>query len=871
MALIAGTRLGPYEIGTQLGVGGMGEVYRARDSRLARDVAIKILPPTFTGDPDRLARFEREARVLASLNHPHIGAIYGLEESGGTRALVLELVEGDTLDERIARGLHQKEALTIARQIADALDAAHEKGIVHRDLKPSNIKITPDGIVKVLDFGLAKAIDDETPHDMTRSPTVTAVNTRDGIILGTAAYMSPEQARGEIVDTRTDLFSFGVVLYEMLAGQRPFRGKSQIETMHAIINDPPLALSQAPELQDILDKTLAKDPKDRYQHAGDVALDLRRFLQRPPQARPATSGAVRSSRLPWIAAPVFLLALPLAWWAGQRTAVAPPAAAETVSITPFTTNLGYNGEATISPDNQTIAYVSDRNGRYDIFLRQIGTSTDIALTDQGDNIQPAFSPDGRQIAFASSRAGGSEIFYPGFDQPMKGGDIWVMPALGGTPRRIAKDGNFPSWSADGTKIIFARDRVGVFEVPASGGDVHEIEMPDTARNAYYPVYSSDSQWVFVEAGGILAVPIAGGAAQQIATGRHPVWDASSQSVIYSDSREGNNHSLWSVPFSTRDGKAGTPRPLTIGRGRDWQPAVSKDGKLVAFTAIEIAFNLESVPFDAEAGRVLGPPRVLTTGNQVINFMRFSPDGQSVVFESARGAGRHIWRVDKGAEPVQLTSDPKFEETFPQWSPDGNTIAFTRHPAPSPTTKSLWLIDADGANPRQILEGNNLTRWLPDGSGLVYQTLKQEAAVFDLASRRSRPIATPSDVVSMLTPSSDAQWIVYQATSKEDGNVNVHAVGLNGGQPRAVVSTQRQDLHPFFSPSGRWVYFQPNHKNLYRVPGPAQDWQQADPVKITDFPESGLLLEDPQISRDGKQLLYSRGRITGDIWILTRKK
>jgi serine/threonine protein kinase len=296
---------------------------------------------TFTGDPDRLARFEREARVLASLNHPHIGAIYGLEESGGTRALVLELVVGDTLADRIVRGLIQKETLTIARQIAEALDAAHEKGIVHRDLKPANVKITPNGTVKVLDFGLAKAIDDETPHDMTRSPTVTAVNTRDGIILGTAAYMSPEQARGEAVDQRTDIFSFGVVLYEMLAGQRPFRGKSQVETMHAIINDPPPPLSLPTELQDVLDKTLAKDPKDRYQHAGDLALDLRRLLQRPAQAQRPASGAVPGTRLPLVAAVVFLLALPVTWWAAQRLAVVPSAPVETLSITPFTTNLGY--------------------------------------------------------------------------------------------------------------------------------------------------------------------------------------------------------------------------------------------------------------------------------------------------------------------------------------------------------------------------------------------------------------------------------------------------------------------------------------------------------------------------------------------------
>jgi Tol biopolymer transport system component len=551
-----------------------------------------------------------------------------------------------------------------------------------------------------------------------------------------------------------------------------------------------------------------------------------------------------------------------------------PVLSSEVSITPFTTNLGYNGEATISPDDQTIAYVSDRAGRLDIFLRQIGSSSDIALThDQGDNIQPAFSPDGRQITFVTSRAGGAGIFYPGFDNPMMGGDIWIMPALGGTPRRVAKDGNFPSWSPDGSKIVFARYRIGLFEVAASGSGAHEIKLPNAPRQIYYPAYSSDSRWVFFEdsANGINAVPSAGGAVQQIATGRHPVWDETSQAVIYSDSREGNNHSLWSVPFSVKDGKpSGKPRALTIGRGRDWQPAVSRDGKLVAYTAIQTSFNLEAAPFDAEAGHVLGLARVLTTGNQVSYFMRFSPDGRSVAFESSRGAGRHIWRVDVGAEPVQLTSDPKFEETFPQWSPDGNTIAFTRQPAQSPNSKSLWLMDADGANPRQVLEGNGLTRWL-NGSEILYQNLKNQIFLYELGSGHSRQVSTQPDIPTMLTPSLDGKWIVYQSTGKDAANVDAHAVRLDGGQPRVVASTPRQDYHPFFSPSGRWVYFQPDHKNLYRVPGPAQDWKQADPVKITDFPESGLFLEDPQISRDGKQLLYSRGKITGDIWILRRAK
>ena len=238
-------------------------------------------------------------------------------------------------------------------------------------------------------------------------------------------------------------------------------------------------------------------------------------------------------------------------------------------------------------------------------------------------------------------------------------------------------------------------------------------------------------------------------------------------------------------------------------------------------------------------------------------MRFSPDGRSVAFETSRGAGKQIWRVEMGADPVQLTSHPKFEETFPQWSPDGNTIAFTRQPAQSPNAKSLWLMATDGANPRQILEGNNLTRWLPDGSGLVNQNHKNH----DLPlRRREQPLSPHSHSAGrgdMPTPSPDAKWIVYQSTTKDVGTSMFTRSGWRRS-PRVVASTRRQDYHPFFSPSGRWVYFQPDHKNLYRVPGPAQDLKPSDPEKITHFPESGLFLEDPQISRDGKHC-HSRGR------------
>ena len=323
---LSGTRLGVYQISSLLGVGGMGEVYRARDSKLGRDVAMKILPKLFASDPDRLARFEREARVLASLNHPHIGAIYGLEEVDDVHALVLELVEGETMEDRIARGpIPLDEAMTMARQIADALEAAHEKGIVHRDLKPANIKITPDGVVKVLDFGLAKAASgDAAPVDLTQSLTVGG--TREGIILGTAAYMSPEQARGRTADKRADVWAFGVVLYEMLAGRQAFGGETTSDVLAKVIEREPdwtaLPASTPPRLRELLRRCGRKDPKTRLQAIGDARIQIEELIS---GATEETATAVkaptayRSWRVHVAWASVLLAAVVTAVWLSART------------------------------------------------------------------------------------------------------------------------------------------------------------------------------------------------------------------------------------------------------------------------------------------------------------------------------------------------------------------------------------------------------------------------------------------------------------------------------------------------------------------------------------------------------------------------
>ncbi len=912
--LKAGDIVAHYKILSELGEGGMGKVYLAQDTKLDRKVALKFLPAELAANQDHMRRFIQEAKSAAALNHPNIAQIFEIGKHGSADYIAMEYVEGETLRQLLMRRKPEiKRAVELAAQVASGLSAAHKEGVIHRDIKPENL-ITTSGTIKILDFGLAKLVEKQKDgagvSELTTAyiPSSEPAETVPGVIMGTVSYMSPEQARAEKLDQRTDIFSLGVVLYELVTGDRPFKGKSAIDTLHEIINLEPVPLTQLnsqtpPELADILAKALAKDPSERYQHAGDFELDLRRF-KRALESNTLISTESRS-RLPQerrgrglrlaalIAGSLIVFSIAAAAWQLSRSDARRKrdVILEHVALTPLTTDPGYEGEPTFSPDGETIAYVSDRSGDFEIFLKQISGGPDINITnDKADDAQPAFSPDGKQIAFVSTRASSSNLLYPGVDFSLLGGDIWVMPTLGGSPRRIAESGNFPSWSPDGTTIIFSRG-VAWFQpklrrVSAQGGDAQDIPITFAAGEPpqpfwLYPSYSSDMRWLVFEAGGnIFVVKAEGGEARRLLTGRYPRWGVNSEAIIYSNTEPGKNVSLWHVPFSTSEGAiSGTPEPLTVGRGRDIQAAVSRDGKLIAFSAQDLSFNIETLPFDAEAGRQTGAPQPATQGSNIIYFLSFSPDGRSIVFESHRGASSHIWRVDPGAAPVELTADPKYNDRAPRWSPDGQTIAFVRRPTNvsleplAPGGASLWLMSSDGANPRLLIENAANPQWMPSGQGIAYGAVvegrQNQLYIFDLSTKVARRLTNERGVVPVTTFSPDGKWLIYQ--SNESGNIDLRAIPVEGGESRIVVATPHQDYHPFVSPSGKWLYFQLDHKNIYRVPGPAQDWRKAEPEKVTNFTESGLFLEDPQISRDGRVLLYSHGRITGDLWIMNLGK
>src|SRR5712691_2781675 len=538
MTIASGMRIGRYEIQSHLGTGGMGEVYLARDTQLSRKVALKLLPEDLVVDEQAKRRFVQEARAISALNHPHIITVYDITAVDDHVFITMEYVEGDTLRKLISRGrVDTKRAVDLAAQVAAGLASAHKEGIVHRDIKPDNLILMRASQIKILDFGLAKLVEKQMASLLsselsTMAYPITGIkaNTQVGSIAGTIAYMSPEQAEGRPIDHRTDIFSLGMVLYEMLTGQRPFERKSTIDTLHAIINDEPppaneLNPSLPPELVEILAKALAKDPEERYQHAGDLELDLRRFKRAlDAKSLPSTHHQLGTQQpslwtvwrttIIW-ASICTLLGLSLAGvWLLRRPSVSPrrSVALENVSLVQLTSDPGFEGQPTFSPDGETIAYVSDRTGNFEIYFRQVSGGPDINISNNpADDVSPAFSPDGKQIAFVSTRATATdsttgqtrdnnffECLPTATDEPLMGGDIWIMPALGGSARRIVESGNFPSWSSDGSAIFFTRGqwkKQKIFRVTASGGEPQEIPIKfksgESAPFLLFPKQSAD--------------------------------------------------------------------------------------------------------------------------------------------------------------------------------------------------------------------------------------------------------------------------------------------------------------------------------------------------------------------------------------------
>jgi serine/threonine protein kinase len=863
---------GPYRIIEPLGKGGMGEVFVAFDERLDRRIALKFLSESAAGDNALRHRFLAEARAASALQHPNIVTIFDVGHDRGRDYFAMELVEGRSLRAVLrSERIPSDRAVAIAADMASALAAAHARGIIHRDIKPENIIITSAGQAKVLDFGIAKVITDSAGHS-SDSPTEVQA-TRAGTLVGTVTYMSPEQASGIAVDHRSDIYSLGVVLYEMLAGRPTFSTTSAVDHLYKIVHDDPTAITLiAPDTPErlalILEKALTRDREWRYQSAADMKIDLLRPLS-PPAKR---GRSVRRSQNGTEPAPAEAAT-------GSRRAPRRPAAPAALDliIQPLTSDGGYADDPTISPDGQMIAYVSDRSGTLDIYLKQISGGPDINLTSSpSDDIQPSFSPDGRQIAFVSSRASSSPIVYPSGWSPLTGGDVWVMSAFGGTARKLADQGNDPSWSADGKSLLFATGSPGdqrICRVAAVGGEPESLPIAFESKHlrVYRPRESPDGKWIAfgTHEQHVYVAPVSGGAAIPVALGWDPVWTPDSRGIVFS--RGARNRSLWRVAI-LGDGRPGDSAPITNGIGRDAAPAISRDGRTLVFAAQRVEFNIERVSFDAESGKVGEAREVLTRGPSPKLFFDVFPDGRALVCAARENEMAHLWRHDPGQAPIQLTTDPTLSENSPRVSPDGTRIAFLRALSDGSPEGDVWTMRSDGTAPEKVIGGHiGPMSWTPDGSGIAWQSREdRQIYIFDLATRTSRRITSDANIqfLSGALFSADGQWVIYQSAGSNQ-SIHVSAAPMDGGPSRVVMNTARSEYHPFLSPSGKWLYAIVDHKNVVRVPGPAQDWRATEPEQVTFFPESNLMLEDPKFSRDGAWLLFSRKTTTSDIWTITR--
>jgi serine/threonine protein kinase len=818
VTLPTSVRLGAYEILSPLGSGGMGEVYRARDTKLDRDVALKVLPEEFFEDRDRVARFEREAKSLAALNHPGIAAVHSFEAVDGRHILVMELVEGEGLDARIARGaIPLDEALPIARQIAEALEAAHAKGIVHRDLKPANVIVTPDGRVKLLDFGLAKALDADpasgSSPQVTHSPTLTARATAAGVILGTAAYMSPEQARGRAVDRRADIWAFGCVLFEMLTGRRVFDGETASDVLAAVLRQEvdfsALPADTPRNIARLLRRCLERDPKKRLHDAGDARLEIDEVAEpsaeSPPRpAPPRTTSARVRHLLPWLVAAGMAL---VAVFSLRR---APPAASDVVHLSiglpeAISADPDVQGQyqlLAISPDGRRIAFRGKSGESRRIYVRDLSQENAEPVPGTEGGNDPFFSPDGEWLGFVA-------------------GDKLKKTSLrGGTPVVLAGATQVRgcAWGDDGAIVFAPTVNTPLFRIPAAGGEPRSVTTLDAAgrerthrwpeilpggKTVLFTVGTEDKPGDYDEAR-IDAVSLATGKRHVVFRGASFARYAPPGHLLLA--RHGD---LLSVPFDVATAQIrGTPAPVLQGVSGDARSGVSYFGvarNAALVYAVGIAQDINEVVWIDRAGR--REPTGIPPG--VYSQISLSPDGQKFAYaEGPAGGARSDIRVADLAHggQFQLTSNGK--AASPRWTPDGAQIVY------STPENAILRQNADGSGAAEVLWQSkrrvpiSLESFTPDGSALIFSLsgLPSRSDIFLLplsGAREARElVATPdAEVLGKISP--DGRWIAY--TGQYEGGAQIYVQPFPGLAGRWQVS-RRGGSSPLWSRDGKELFF-----------------------------------------------------------------
>jgi serine/threonine protein kinase len=866
---------GVFEILGPLGSGAMGEVYRARDRKLGREVAIKILPKELWRDPDRLARFEHEARAASALNHPNIVTVHGIEHEGETVYLVLELVQGRTLRDRLARGgMPWRSSLPIAEQIATGLAAAHAGSIVHRDLKPENIMIRDDGVVKILDFGLAKLY-----AEGAELATATAL-TSPGAILGTVGYMSPEQARGESVDWRADQFALGCILYEMATGERPFQGASNAQTLTAIIERDPEPVSRnradAPRpVLWILDRCLAKDPRDRYGSTLDLARDLRNVREHLSTGASDSQAGVTAPprRGPRWLVPVLgtvagaVAGLLIGRFALHGSASDPqPPAVRTITFS------GQDYCPSASPDGRMLTFVSRRDGPARIWIKSLTDGNEFALTS-GPDFLPRFSPDGSTILYIHSEPTVSAVYR--------------IPTVGGEPRRIIADAVDADWSPDGSRIVFLRvsskgqtSLTSIISARADGADEKVLTTVEDAT-LLFPRWSTDGKWIAVSAGQFGASEVSGKFFQLVrADGSETkrvkpsqqggdvsgvVWIDGSRALLYSQGESVTTVSLGASVINSGASRIQL-QDLATQRTRVlmWSPSLATTVTLagpdrLVYDATTSRQNLQEWDISNSSGSI--PGASLSQGTSLDRQPVYSPDGQWVVFSSNRSGNLDIWARSCTSGELRRLTDDSADDWDPAFTRDGKQLIWTSRRGGN---FEIWMANADGSSPRQVThdgdDAENATA-TPDGQWLVYNSANP----------------TKAGVWKVRTDGSQAQRLVDGTTAwpevSPDGTVAAYAVVRLGSLTQVAFVRiadgkeigPRIQLDAFEVPNGRsrWLpdgriafnWRHPQHPGVY-----VQDYKPGEDTSASRRPlvqfGNEAVAESFGISPDGKRIAMS---------------
>jgi serine/threonine protein kinase len=865
-AELSGRTISHFRIAEPLGGGGMGVVYRAEDVQLGRSVALKFLAPELLRETEAKARFLTEARAASALDHPNLCTILEVGESQeGLLFLAMPCYDGESLQRRLTRGpLPIDQAIDIAAQAARGLAKAHSQGIVHRDIKPGNLFLTTDGLVKILDFGIAKLSGEAGP-------------TRLGSALGTPSYMAPEQTRGREVDARADVWSLGVVLYEMLTGKRPFVGGTGTAVVYAVLHEEPEPLAslrpETPrELVRIVSRMLTKDPRRRYADASEVLEDLRMALDLPATTSRMSAGSAGTGPLRRRLSPA-LLALVLAGLAAaiaagallwRRGEVAPPP--QPSSFSRLTDLQGSEIFPDLSPDGGFFVYAKSVSGNFDIFLQRVEEGNPINLTagSPADDTQPAFSPNGQQIAFRSERDGGG---------------IFLMGATGESVRRLTDFGFNPAWSPDGKEIAVATEgavdpmsrnsRSQIFRIDVATGARRSLAVQDGVQPSWSPNGSRIAFWGLALPGArraIWTVPAAGGPAVPVVDDAYynwsPVWAPDGKSLTFASDR-GGSMNLWKVAIDESSGEVlGSPQPITTPSEWSALPSYSRDGRLLLYATKDNRSFVEQVAFDPETGLAAGTPSPVFQGTRSIRSCDVSPDGKWLVLRSATPQEDLLLTRPDGSDLRQLTNDLARDRS-PRWSPDGSRILFSSNRSGK---YEAWTLRPDGSGLTQVtnLPDQPVVNpfWSPDGRHIGFTYGSRGTGILDLADPQTAPRVLPplagGQVLAALSWSEDGRFLVGALLRRDESPVpGLVLWSLADNTYRRLTATGD---NPIFLRGGKKILF--TDAGAVRV----VDVASAEVRTVLSPPPHSFYI-NAGLPKGGRTLCTVRTTDEGDIWIL----